>query len=222
MTPSNRPHLPNLLGFLGPLHCPPPPSTSSRPLPTAPPVSLSILQLNPLHCSRLSASTHPQPNLFHRPHRLDHRLWHSIPSTPFARTLICHKVPRNAYLSLCQRLSVNESRICHPGGYVMLPAGPLRLPETTHLWIVIFVIIFIIIISRRLGSRHDPSFVFAKRLPATRRPHRRGNRGTHHAVLPHRTWRAAKARGCSAASLDRAWLSVDLLEFGRPLLGGDS
>ena len=134
----NRYHLPNLPGFLGSAHCPLPPSTSPRPLPTVPPVLLSILQLNPLHCSRPPASTHPQPNPLHSPHRRNHSLWHSTPSTTmFARTLSCHRVSWNVYLLRYRHLFVNGSRICHSRGYVASPAAPLRLPGTIHLWIAL-------------------------------------------------------------------------------------
>ena len=132
---SNRYQLPNPPGSLGPVRCPPPPSTSPRLPPTAPPELPSTLQLNPLHCSQPPASTHPQPSPRHSLRPRNHRLWHLTPSTiPFARTSSCHKASLNAYHSRCRHQFVNGSSICHSGGYVMLLAGPLRLPKTTLLW----------------------------------------------------------------------------------------
>jgi hypothetical protein len=135
MTLSSRCQLPSRLGSSGPVLCRPRPSISPRPPPIAPPVLLNTLQLNPPHYSRPPASTLPRYNPLHSPHRRNHRLWHSTPSTtPFARTSSCHKASRNAYHSRCQYLFVTGSKICHSTGYVMLPVELPRLPKTTLPW----------------------------------------------------------------------------------------
>ena len=133
-TLSSRFHPPNLLGSLGPVHYPPQPSTSPRLLPTAPPVLLNILQVNPLRCFRPPASTRPPPNPLHTLHCCNHRLWHLTRSTtPFARISSCHKVSRNVYPSRYRHQSANGSRSCRSSGYVISRAGLLRLPGTTPL-----------------------------------------------------------------------------------------